>query len=98
MKKLLQFALLFALAAGSTACLTSREIITATDHSTNGLTLVETVDTYFPFRFPDGGREIYRFWECKDEGDQMVCRLACDGAGQAKCPHNGASVGADVIR
>lgn len=98
MKSSIRLALMLALGFGATGCLSSREIVTATDHGSESLTLVETVDTYFPFRLPDFGRQVYRFWECRDEGESMICSLACDGDDQAKCPSYGASVGTDVIR
>lgn len=98
MKSNIRLIAALALAFGVSGCLSSREIVTATDHMSESLTLVETVDTYFPFRLPDFARQVYRFWECRDEGERMVCNLACDGDDQALCPHYGASVGTDVIR
>lgn len=84
------------LASTMSGCLWSRQIVSAQDHSTLPVTLLETIDTYF---YGVMFTAKYRFWECKDENGQLACVRACDNdESELTCPYAGASVGTDRIR
>lgn len=81
---------------GLSGCLWSRQIVNAQDHGELPVTLLETVDTHF---YGVMFVAKYRFWECRDEGGQLICNLACDDdESELVCPMAGISVGTDSIR
>lgn len=96
-RKMAAFGLLVVM-LGTSGCLISREVVTATDHPGENLTLVETRDTYWPVRLPDFATSVYRFWECVDNDGKLSCKMACDGKNDFKCPNSGVAVGTHVIR
>lgn len=60
----------------STGCLTSRSILSVSEAGTRNLTLVQTNDTYTIL--PGYGYDKHQFWTCKEDGDVLACKKACD--------------------
>lgn len=64
-------------------CLWKRQLLSIED-GPKQTALVQTADAYFPSGL--FGKMYHQFWECKDEGEQVVCQKACGGDNDVACP------------
>ncbi len=78
------------LAASATGCVT-RTITRFEDNQKAPVTALEVRKTtsYWFSR-----KEVHQFYLCQDTGNQLVCRLSCDGKNDVVCPAAAGSGGA----
>ena len=71
------------LAASATGCVT-RTITRFEDNQKAPVTALELnkVTRYWIF----GSKMVHQFYMCQDTGNQLVCKLSCDGKNDVVCP------------
>lgn len=85
--RILGAAAVAALALGSTGCV-SRTIVAFDDHPKHSLTTLEIFESRSYFFW---GEHEHKFFSCTDTGDKLVCKRACGGNLDVRCPAEMAS-------
>ena len=75
--------LLILMSVALQGCLWKRHLLSIEDGPQKSA-MVQTADQYFPSGL--FGKTYHQFWECKDEGEKVVCQKACGDDTDLACP------------